>query len=384
MKLLVIADPQYGAGADLGPQPWDRLADQDAVGVRAAEIAHEHGVDAVLFAGDIGERRKPVPRENVAIASFFRRFAPIPVLAIPGNHDIAEIDGPCSLDVFAPEFITLARTAQVIEIGGAAVACLPHTSVARLVASQGGGDRADINRLASGLLISAAKGLRAECAERFPDLPPLLLGHWGIEGAATESGIEITQLTEPWLPLADLEALGFALVAFGHIHPPKLLSALTAPPVISIGAPMQLKFGEHGERGVWIFDTETGATEFVPILSRMFSEIEYDPDEWPHIEFAEAMCMDAIVKVSLHVTAEQNKRIDRRKLTAALYEAGAWKVMPIIPDVERETRARVEGVDETLDEMEALDAYIKAQGVDAAMAERMRVHTRRYLQDVGS
>jgi hypothetical protein len=52
--------------------------------------------------------------------------------------------------------------------------------------------------------------------------------------------------------------------------------------------------------------------------------------------------------------------------------------------VERETRARVEGVDESLSEIESLDAYIEAQGIDAAMAERMRERTRQYTQEVGA
>ena len=135
--------------------------------------------------------------------------------------------------------------------------------------------------------------------------------------------------------------------------------------------------------------------EFVPIESRAFVEIESGSvfqvadvvdfcsgvgEGWmwgPPVE-------GAIVKLRYTATAEQAKRIDHRKLRDALYAAGAHKVYSIEANVERETRARVEGVDENLAEAAALDLYIEAHFIDVAMAERMRERTGRYLQEVGS
>ena len=144
--------------------------------------------------------------------------------------------------------------------------------------------------------------------------------------------------------------------------------------------------------GGWIFDTKTGASEFVPIECRAFVELSpdltvEDEAEWllsPDIEFADYVVENAIVKLTYTATAEQAKRIDHRKLRDALYAAGAHKVYAIEAQVERETRARVEGVDESLGEMDALDAYIEAQEIDPKMAAALRRRTDRYLQEVGS
>jgi len=385
VKLLSTGDWHAGAGQEYGREPWDRLADQDAVADKIAEIARERQVDAVLFGGDGGERRKPTPRENLLLAHAFRRFAPIPVIAIPGNHDVSEADGPCSLDIFAPELLTLQRTPGVVTVAGTSIACLPWTPISRLVAARDGGDRAQINREAAGLLIDTARGLRAQC-----EGPCVLLLHWSVEGGVTATGVETLAFAEPVLPLADLEALGFDAVFASHVHKPMAI----APGIIQVGSPMPLSFGEPGDHGVWIVDVSLNEThaEFVPIESRPFVTLDRDWSAIPGAGLSGPMDIfdygddlsalrDAIVRVRYTATAEQARRIDHRKLRDALYAAGAHKVYAIEASIERETRARVEGVDETLGEAAALDAYIEAQGIDTSMAEQMRERTGRYLQE---
>ena len=72
----------------------------------------------------------------------------------------------------------------------------------------------------------------------------------------------------------------------GHVHKSQLIGSpldigngIHTPartPVIIPGSPLPLSFGESGDHGVWIFDTNSGAAEFVPIESRAFVEIEVD------------------------------------------------------------------------------------------------------------
>ena len=120
--------------------------------------------------------------------------------------------------------------------------------------------------------------------------------------------------------------------------------------------------------------------EACPRVKRIKFKTDSKPEE---IEFAEAMTIDAIVKLRYTATAEQAKRIDHRKIRDALYAAGAHKVYKIEATVERETRARVE-ISDKLGELEALDLYLASQGVEEPMAGRVRERIGRYLQEVGS
>jgi DNA repair exonuclease SbcCD nuclease subunit len=390
-RILGFADLHLKYGSPYDREPGDRLADQVKVGQRIVGIAREFDCGLMVNAGDTFEGPTVQPEEYEAYTCSIGQWEG-DIVSILGNgrHDAAK-RGVTAAEVLE-HAATIVRpqvvmTGDIVDDSNVAIACLPWCPVDRLVAARGGGERADVNREAAALLIDAARELREECTARFPDLPAILLGHWSVEGGVTATGAETISFAEPILPLADLEALEFAAVFMGHVHKPQNLSNVSpfrSMPIIVPGSPMPLSFGEHGEHGVWIFDTETGAAEFVPIESRMFSEIEYDAGDWPHIEFAEAMCMDAIVKLTYTATAEQARKIDRRKLRDALYEAGAWKVFSIDAIVARETRARVEGVDETLDEMAALNLYFDAQKIPGPTATQMRARTQRYLEDLGA
>ena len=443
-RVLAFADLHLKHGSPYDREPGDRLEDQVKVGQRIVEIARERGCSLILNAGDTFEGPVVQPEEYDAFLRIFTD-AECPLgIAITGNgrHDAAKraITAP---DIVSG-FMQVCSMPKVVVSERVAVACLPWCPVDRLVAARNGGERATINQEAAAILIATARDLREECTARFPDHPAILLGHWPVEGSVTATGVEAITFAEPILPLADLEALGFAAVFIGHVHKAQNLTiyneergdhdtrgsseearegddrvrrsgvpreaagspntqrslgllqaphAALAAPVIIPGSPLPLNFGEDGSHGVWIFDTETGAAEFVPIESRRFVEWrsdaldghdgDLDLDEMVRGLISPGLgqsIRDAIVKVSLHVTAEQNKRIDRRKLTAALYEAGAWKVMPITPDVERETRARVEGIREDLDVSESLDLWITSQEIDAETAELLRDRTRQYVQ----
>ena len=398
MNILLFSDPHFGAGADLGHAPGDRLEDQVAVGKRIVEIAREHDCSLILNGGDTFEGPLVMPEHYDAFRRAFHD-APCPIVSVLGNgrHDAAKrrvpavrvLEGGDVQGIMHPMVIC---EGYLADAKGVAVACLPWTPVDRLVAANGGGDRAEINRHAAALLIETAQGLRAECAERYPDLPCILFGHWCVEGAA---GWQFMQASEPVLPLADLQALGFDLVAMGHVHEPAHLSEILVSdgkrwaPILSIGSPMPLNFGETGyDHGVWIYDTETCELEFVPIESRPLVEMSWNHSDdlqvYPEILHGDFSMRDeiqgAIVKVRYASLAEDAKAIDHAKLREALYAAGAHHVWKIEATVERETRARVEGIDSAVTEMEALELWITSQAIDADMAQRMRERTKSYLE----
>ncbi|MCB9680768.1 MAG: DNA repair exonuclease [Alphaproteobacteria bacterium] len=60
---------------------------------RIAERAHALGVDAVVVAGDVFDDNQVSPRVVQRARDALARFAPLPVLLLPGNHDAAEPGG---------------------------------------------------------------------------------------------------------------------------------------------------------------------------------------------------------------------------------------------------------------------------------------------------
>ena len=73
---------------------------------------------------------------------------------------------------------------------------------------------------------------------------------------------------------------------------------------------------------------------------------------------------DAIIRVVYEVTEDQAREIDNEAVRQELLRLGALSVT-VQPSIVRVQRARVEGVDETLDERDALEAWCKAEGVEA-------------------
>ena len=387
-KVCVLSDLHLKHGSPYDREPGDRLEDQVAVGQRIVEIARERECSLILNGGDSYEGPTVVPEEYDAWQRIFGDCE-IPVYSVRGNgkHDASK------RAISAPAVVERSRYfthPDLTVVAGVAVAFLPSQAVDRLVAARPGVERAAINQEAAVHLVSIARGLKEDCERAAPGQPHILLGHWPVEGGVTATGAEAISFAEPILPLADLQAMHWAAVFMGHVHKPQNLTDHANPtvaepraPIIIPGSPLPLNFGEPGEHGVWVFDTETGAAEFVPIESRSFMEFLFDftidPDpieafDWPGAK-------DAIIKVKYQATAEQARRIDHRKLRDALYAAGAHKVFAIEATAERETRARVE-ISDKLGELEALDLYMAAQKIEGPTAAAVRERIARYLEDL--
>jgi hypothetical protein len=89
----------------------------------------------------------------------------------------------------------------------------------------------------------------------------------------------------------------------------------------------------------------------------------------------------AVVKLRYRATPEQARRIDRSEIKAALYEAGAAHVYAIQAEIVREQRAQVAELDESIDELAALDLYMDANGVNGDCASALRDLTTDYLKE---
>jgi exonuclease SbcD len=368
-----------------GYQPVDRLADQEAVLDQIVEVARERAVDALLLAGDIFHRPHPTPRVLDTFRRFCRRLGVqgIDTVAICGNasHDITNATDYAALELF-DDLIDVRRVPGIWNGRGVAVACLPSVPVSTLVAARDGGDRDEVNQDAALLLVEAARELRAQ----IPDgTQAVLLAHWSVSGAAFPNGLPVDAAREPVLPLAELEQLGFDAVVLGHIHKPQPLGTLAPDdevmPIFYTGSPLPLDFGETGfNHGVWLLDDAHGymQTEFVPLDSRAFITLDYAAEtiaDDPMPAFPDG----AIVRVRYAATEEQARRIDNAAIKRALVDAGAARVT-VQPEIVRDDRARVQGLDEALSELEAVDLYVTSQQLDDAPAEKLRELTSTYLE----
>lgn len=390
-RLLAYADVHLGSGAKYGVKPGDRLADQAAALERIVDLAIDRQVDAVLNAGDTFHGPAVAPEEYAVFQTAFRRLkeAGIPHLVCLGNgkHDCA------MRDVSAPAVI--ADVAEVFTapslriVGDTYVAILPWVHYGRLVAEADGGNRGEIMVEAAEKLIDVARGLRAGV----PDgAPCVLMTHFSISGAALPNGLPVADLREPILPLVDLESQGWDAVVAGHIHRRQFLSSGTfdiGPIVFYTGSLLPVDFSEatldHGATIIDVYADGTVDTEFVPVESRPFVDLTCDLTDGGDLNHTIACDYDgAVVKLSYRATAEQERRIDHGALERAILEAGASKVYAIVATIERDTRARIKGVDEGMAPLDALRAWTLANDVTGTPAEQLDTLTEGYLARIGA
>ena len=380
-RFLCTGDLHIGVGADLGREPGERLAEQEAVWARVVALASELDVDAILFAGDAFEGPIPTPEHYRA---FTRPLdgSGIHVYAITGNgrHDAA-MRSSTALDVaHAQQLYVYSQPWVEFNADLPTLALLPWAPVSRIVAAEGGGDRDEINQRVAAGVVEIARGLYAQACEH--DRPKILVAHWSVGSAVTSSGIPVDLFREPVLPLEDLEAIGFDAIVLGHIHVPQMLNAGPAP-IFYVGSPMPLNFGEAAsEHCVWLLDIdrEQASAYKIPVESRPLVQVTLDgqrsDDERRALEAPpgvgpesgiEALTAalelvdvgDAIVKVKARGTAEQARRWDLAGLKRNLEALGAHKVWQIAPEVERADVARGVTVDAEITDHDAMRRWLE-------------------------
>ncbi len=376
-RFLACGDLHIGAGRGLYPE---RLSEQQAVWQRIIDLAAEHSCEAILFAGDAFHRNHPDDDERQAFTVPLLTSS-VPVYAINGNsHDWRGHGRKMAVETAAlgAGTLTVSTVPEVLPLtGGVSLCTLPWTPVARLVADAGGGDRDDINAYAAELLVEAASGLRARVEGE-----ALLLAHWSISGASLPTGLDVGQLREVVLPLADLGDVGFDLIVAGHIHKPQLLPHSNGGYCgMYVGSPMALDFGEGGfEHGVWLLDSAK-QPEFVPVESRPFLTLTY-PDLQHEQEPPDVT--DAVVWMRAKLTAADAGSfdvVDAADWKRRLLDAGAHHVRVTV-DVERAARpSRGVQIADDLGPVEQLDVWLReACGVNGDEAASLVERGRGYLE----
>lgn len=254
MRVAVIADSHFDESSR-----WD-----ECVRVHAwiAEDLRERGVDLVLHAGDVFER-KSTPTERRAVADWLRSVADIaPVVVVRGNHD-ALGDLPLFARLRTRHAITVVEDARVVHVAGAAVACLAWPQKARILA-QAQLTHAEGELVAGDALRSVLRGLGQQLATH--EGPRILLAHAMVHGSRTSTGQPLVGC-DLEVGLDDLQVVGADAYALGHIHKgqaweltratDRLTHSPLPAPVIYPGSPRRTAFGEVETKGYTLLSFRT-------------------------------------------------------------------------------------------------------------------------------
>ncbi|MFN7209687.1 MAG: exonuclease SbcCD subunit D [Aggregatilineales bacterium] len=362
----------------------------------------QHDVDLVVFAGDAFKNRTPNPTLQREFARRIRQMSDhCPVVLLLGNHDLAaSVSRASSLEIYQ----TLAVPSVIVgdsyalhdvatKRGRAYVATVPYPVKARLLTEP---DDHTLSAQAQDerfqRTISQTLTELADQARQLPDPSPrVLVGHFTVGGAKTGSEREVMLGSDVTVSLGDLNDTAWDYVALGHVHKHQCLTNGSYPPVVYSGSLERIDFGEEGEsKGFCWVELERGRTRwrFQPVNSRPFVTLRADLRGSAN-PMGEALDMvrranvqGAIVRVYLQVAAADEARIEVRRLYAALYERGANAVATVKVEVEREDRARLGDLAESLTPAQLLERYFKARGFDQVYTERLLERAKAIFDEV--
>lgn len=256
MKFLHTSDWHVGKSL----KGRSRLDEQRAVLREIVGVARDHGVDAVLVAGDVYDSAAPTAEAQrvVVDALLALRQAAPEVIVIAGNHDHA-----ATFDAYRPLMrvggITIVGRARTAVDGGVVeftarstgdpvtVAVLPFLSqryavrAAELVTQSPAESAAGYDELVREVLGELTAGFRDHAVN-------VVMAHLTVTGGQFGGGERAAQsIFEYHVPAAAFPADAH-YVALGHLHRRQTLPA--AALVVYCGAPLPVDFGEQDNRPV--------------------------------------------------------------------------------------------------------------------------------------
>lgn len=396
MKILFTSDWQLGAGADLGQGdhgPGSRFQDQVDVLNRIVDLATAEQVGLIAMLGDTFERARPAPHEILAVQAFVRRAtsAGIRVLFLRGNHDARGVALPSALEIFVENGCAVSLLPSLHPIDDVVIATLPWTPAVALAAAMPDVARDDVNDTAAQALVAGAKALLMRCRTEFPELKPILVGHWAVSGAVLPTGLPTAMLREPVIPLEGLSESGFALAMLGHIHVAGMIASGPTP-VGYCGTPYVCNWAEAEQpHGVWLYDSEASSLRFAEVEDNVrFVTLDADltSEETSGLAYidlgyaaSDTNVDGAVVRARYTVTEAQSRRVDQPAIREALLGMGALKVV-FRPTIVREQRARVAEMADDLTETAALDLWLTAQQITGDQAAALHAAHADYLTKI--
>lgn len=274
MRLLHTSDWHIGKAFAV-----NRLDEQQGVLDEILEIASHNRVDCVLVCGDVFDSRAPSAEAERVVFSFFADLVKrsIAAIIIGGNHDhprrlgaLRQLLDPLKI-LIRPEPVR-AGDGGVIEfaVGSeiARIAALPFVSERQIVDAcsimgpeeQWYGEYADNVSAMMGLL---SRSFSASTIN-------IMMAHLFAFGAQTSNSEWAIHTSLPYAVSPARFPTSAQYIALGHLHRPQEVASSPVPCQYA-GAPLQLDFGEQGQRKrVVLLDAKPGYpvhVENIPLSS---------------------------------------------------------------------------------------------------------------------
>ncbi len=353
MKILHTGDWHIGNfnGPEIGGQNARYLDICKCLDALTASAVTERP-DLIIVAGDVFHQAKVWSdrglKENQTAIRYIRlleKVAPVVIVRGTPNHDSEQqfamletaFEGDDSVHIYTEPGVHKVHSYT----GEAAlIAALPGFDRGYYRAQNPGLDREEENERFTAILENIVVGMKATCKEQ-GDEPTILVSHFTIPGCCMESGqTQFFAQFEPVIYPATLNAAGYDLVCFGHIHRPQQIE--DAQNTYYSGAISALNFNDEGqERGFWLHDTAGAPSRFITLPTREFftvrlSEAGISALNHGELDDVARKCWQdkitgKIVRVIYDCTDEQNKALNKTALENALYKDGAFWVQEITP-----------------------------------------------------
>ncbi len=382
MKFLHFADVHLGMEnyGRVNPQSGLNSRFEDGLKCLAfiVDTAIERDVDAAIFAGDAYRTCDPNPTHAFGFAQQMRRLrdAKIPLVLIPGNHDIPVSFGrKSSIDIFGAlgnELVHVLTERRVFVIatksGDLQIAPFPWPVRSNLMTQDEHRNlkEEEMTRKIEELSARAIEGL-AENIDA--NLPAVLVAHIMADKAET-SGSEYYAaiMRDPRLHVGVLADARFDYVALGHVHKFQDLNKGQQPPVVYSGSMDRINFGEEKDvKGFCLVDIaqkghasyefiETPTRPFLTIRCEILNGEEPTSAVLNAIEKSSTRLPNAVVRVVYDLDEEREIDLNLKEIHRALGEAFLVDSIACKPR-EAEARARRSDLTETLGWPEALEKY---------------------------
>ncbi len=351
-----------------------------------AAYAIAQRLDLVLFAGDAYKNRDPNSTYRREFSWRIKQIADagIPVIMIPGNHDLPAVSARASsIEIF--ETLDVPNV-HVLEFGElklvdlndgrqVQIAAVPYPTISELVFKEPNRSTSleALDRLLSEKMTEVIRALALRAAEH-PDIPAVLVGHFSVSNAKLGSERSVMIGRDVVVPLSVLADPAWDYVALGHIHKHQNLNGDAHPPVVYCGSLERIDFGEESEPKGWVVaEIARGESrfEFVHghrLQARRFVTIDVDcrkaddPTEAVLQAIRKRDVKDTVVRLRLQLRQDQDALLHERDLREALapafFQAGMQK------ELDMSTRSRL-GLDnvESMTPLQLLERYFVITGV---------------------
>ena len=339
IKILHFADAHIDAytGGRLDPSNGFSLHTNDFLKAldEIVDTAIDEQVQLALFAGDAYRNASPVPTFQREWQRRLIRLSrsKIPMLMIPGNHDISNSMFKASalqeLDTLQVPYLHLAvrgvhlYTPEELDGVPLQVLAVPWLPLSLLAARDKENKKTPEER-AREMEEELIRRIQRGMEQADPALPLILLTHYSVQGSKYPSGQTAELGRDVTLSRSLVCDPAFSYTALGHIHLFQDLNEGQQPPVVYPGSIERVDYGEAKEKkGFVIAEVENHHTEYIfrELHTRRMYNLQYEAKDAETIQEdllallpSPEDAQDAMIRLTITYPHEFESKIIEREL----------------------------------------------------------------------